>query len=1029
MSDIKLLCFSIIVFTVFFTICQPGSAESAFDREQLVIDLAGQWELRLDPEGVGEKNKWFKAKLEDKVTLPGSLTENGFGDEVTAQTKWTGAFWNSVWFTDEKYEKYRQPGNIKITFWLQPLKYYVGKAWYRKEVIIPENFKGKQVALLLERCHWETQVWVDEKCIGTKNSLSTPNRFELGLLKPGRHQITLCVDNTVKINVGRDAHSVSDNTQSNWNGVVGKMQLEAKDSVTIEDVQVYPDIKNKNAKVVVTVKNSSSKRTSIDINVKAESFNSKIKHSVPTVTKDVKLKKRVETFELQYPMDGQVQLWDEFSPALYKLTVGVEGEGFKDVESTDFGMREIVTEGREFKLNGKKIFFRGTLECSIFPKTGYPPTNVEEWERIINVARDHGLNHFRFHSWCPPEAAFLAADKLGFYFQVEGPFWAKVGEGGDLDKYIYDECDRILKEYGNHPSFMLMAYGNEPGGKNQKEFLGKLEKYWRSKDRRHLYSSGSGWPHIPENDYHIDPNPRIQHWGAGLSSRINAKAPETTTDYTESISKFDIPVISHEIGQWCVYPNFDEIKKYTGVLKAKNFEVYREMLKENHMLDQAHDFLMASGKLQTLCYKEDIESALRTKNFGGYQLLDLHDFPGQGTALVGVLDPFWEEKGYVTAQEYHRFSCETVPLARMEKRTWTNDEIFKADIEIAHFGAEPIKNARINWKVTNGNKIHESGTFSVKKIPIGNGIRLGKVKVALEDIFSAAKLNLAVGIEGTEFENDWDIWVYPKMLETVENGDIHIAEKLDEKTISVLKSGGKVMLMPASGSIKGDVQLGFSSIFWNTSWTNGQAPHTLGILCDPKHPALNEFPTEYHSNWQWWELISRSQAMVLDEFPPKLRPIVQVVDDWFKNRRLGLVLEANVNGGKLLLCSIDLQSDLDKRPVARQMLYSLKKYMHSNDFIPEYDLKPKQINALLKEPSEMQKLDAKVIKTDSENSGTKGHNAIDGNPVFAPYGGINRFADKFYWYGSNYAGNPSGLYGTQYANKNTGFNMNKIKDY
>ena len=132
--------------------------------------------------------------------------------------------------------------------------------------------------------------------------------------------------------------------------------------------------------------------------------------------------------------------------------------------------------------------------------------------------------------------------------------------------------------------------------------------------------------------------------GAGLSSRINAKPPETVSDYTESISKFDVPVISHEIGQWCVYPNFNEMKKYTGVLKPRNFEIFRETLEENQMLDQANDFLVASGKLQTLCYKEDIESALRTPGFGGFQLLDLHDFPGQGTALIGVLDPFWEEK-------------------------------------------------------------------------------------------------------------------------------------------------------------------------------------------------------------------------------------------------------------------------------------------------------------------------------------------------------------------------------------------------
>ena len=94
------------------------------------------------------------------------------------------------------------------------------------------------------------------------------------------------------------------------------------------------------------------------------------------------------------------------------------------------------------------------------------------------------------------------------------------------------------------------------------------------------------------------------------------------------------------------------------------------------------------------------------------------------------------------------------------------------------------------------------------------------------------------------------------------------------------------------------VVLGFSSIFWNTAWTHRQAPTTLGILCDPKHPALASFPTEYHSNWQWWYLVSRAGAMILDDLPKELRPTVQVIDDWVTNHRLGLVFEAKMGKGQ-----------------------------------------------------------------------------------------------------------------------------------
>ena len=238
--------------------------------------------------------------------------------------------------------------------------------------------------------------------------------------------------------------------------------------------------------------------------------------------------------------------------------------------------------------------------------------------------------------------------------------------------WLYREAERILKAYGNHPSFMLMPYGNEPGGKKAGAWLAQWVTHWRAADSRRLYTSGSGWPQLPENQFHVTPDPRIQAWGDGLNSRINAKAPETTTDYRDYISQRSVPVISHEIGQWCVYPNFKEIPKYTGYLKPKNFEIFRDRLQANGLGALAQKFLLASGRLQALCYKEDIESALRTPGMGGFELLDLHDFPGQGTALVGVLDPFWEEKGYITAKEYSRFCNATVPLARLSKRVFTN---------------------------------------------------------------------------------------------------------------------------------------------------------------------------------------------------------------------------------------------------------------------------------------------------------------------------------------------------------------------
>ncbi len=954
------------------------------ERSRRVISLAGQWLFKLDPSNTGEKEKWYSSKLPGKINLPGSTIENGFGDDISLDTKWTGSIIDKSFFTDVKYEKYRQPGSIKIPFWLTPVKHYKGPAWYQKQVDIPPDWAGKKITLFLERCHWQTKVWVDGTAVGTQDSLCTPQLHDLSsLMTPGRHIVTIRVDNSMKYNVGNNAHSISDHTQSNWNGIIGRIELQATDSLWLSDVQVYPDIRNKSAKILVTISKTGNQNIKGTLNVRAESFNVPQSHTVPQKSIEFTASKPETILEVDYAMGNKVQLWDEFSPALYKLSISLAAKSandkFRDEKTVTFGMRRIGTKGTQFTINGRLTFLRGTLECCIFPLTGYPHMDVDGWLRILRAAKAHGLNHLRFHSWCPPAAAFEAADRMGIIFHVECPAWTTIGDGRPIDKFIYAEGDRILKAYGNHPSFCMLAYGNEPGGRNQKRFLGDLVNYWKDKDSRRLYTSAAGWPIIPENQYHSTPAPRGHQWGAGLSSRFNAKPPETASDYRDIIAKFDVPVVSHEIGQWCVFPNIKEIKKYTGVLKARNFEIVRDSLAEKQMLDQAEDFLMASGKLQALLYKEEIESALRTPGFGGFQLLDIHDFPGQGTALVGILDPFWDSKGYIEPQQHKRYCSQTVPLLRMKKRTWTTDETFTASLEIAHFGLAPINNATVLWSVNYPNGI-KAGSVQIPKItiPIGNGIKLANLNLTLNNIVAPNKLIVKVSIKGTPFKNQWDIWVYPEDSDIEIPSNILIADSLDEQVRTTLKAGGKVLLMPHLNSINSKIPAGFTSIFWNTQWTRQQPPHTLGILCDPKHPALVEFPTEFYSNWQWWDLVTKSKFMVLDQFATELRPIVQVIDDWNTNRRLGLVFETKIGAGKMLVCSIDLRNNLDERPVARQMLQSLLGYMGSSAFSPKLSIDSDKIKGLFKKPTLISK--ARVIMVDSEAPGHEGHNAIDNNP-------------------------------------------------
>jgi hypothetical protein len=925
---------NIVLIILFLWILNPLNAQKATNK----INLAGQWNFATDPSGKGINEQWFTKTLTETIVLPGSMSTNGKGNDLSVETKFTGQIVDSSFYSSTEYAKYRVDGNIKFPFWLQSLKYYVGPAWYQKDVFIPKNWKNKHIQLFMERCHWETRVWVDGNEVGMQNSLGTPHVYNLSeVLTTGKHKITVCVDNRIKeIDPGINSHSISDHTQTNWNGIVGDIHLSAK-PITIQNIQIFPDILKNRIYAKIKIINPLSKKQKAMIQFK-------VLGGLNLVTKQVEIKINpgLDSINVEYPMGKDVKLWSEFHPHLYTFNAKVITQIEHDTFETNFGMREIKVVDKQLTINGKPLFLRGTLECAIFPKTGFPPIDKAEWLRIYKIARAHGLNHFRFHSWCPPKVAFDAADELGFYLQVEVSSWANagsaVGDGKPIDEYVYAESRRMVTEYGNHPSFCILLYGNEPAGKNQNAYLSNFVSYWKNKDNRRIYSSGAGWPNLDVNDFLSTSKPRIQGWGQGLKSIINSKAPASSYDWVAYTKRFKQPIVSHEIGQWCVYPNFKEIKKYTGVVRAKNFEIFKETLKDHGMLQLADSFLLASGKLQALCYKADIEAALRTKDFGGFQLLDLHDFPGQGTALVGVLDPFWDEKGYITPQEYSRFCNVGVPLARLKKHIYINTDTLSTKVEVAYYGDEPLKACVPSWKISDvSDKTIFSGKFQKTDIPLGNCFSLGQINVALSTIQKAEKLVLEVSVGS--FSNSWDIWVYPakkNVIAGVEN--IKVVSELDSTTQHFLKNGGSVLLTLKKGVLKpefgGKIAIGFSSIFWNTAWTKGQAPHTLGILCNPQHPAFANFPTEYHSNWQWWDAMSHSDAIMLSPISPEIKPIVRVIDDWFTNRPLALLFEVKIGKGKLLVSGIDFNSEIKNRQEAQQLLYSLKKYMLESTFNP-----------------------------------------------------------------------------------------------
>lgn len=942
-----IICFNIQLFAQ----GRPGQ------HQYEVLPMAGIWAFKPDPfeTGVNANGVQLQPQLAETITLPGSTDVGGKGIKTQGMT------------------------SLRLTRAFE----YKGIAWYEKEIFVPAEWKGKEIDLFLERAHWETTVWVNGKPAGRRESLSVPHVYNISsLIEPGKR-------NKVRIRVNNDkiydieyAHAISAETQTNWNGIIGKIELRAFDKVHVADVQVYPDAAAKTARVKVTLRNpgklavngklqlvveapvpganaagqpSSRQASAGGAHTTAQASGANVAggqaaaaHSI-----DVRGKDSVMVLTANVPLGNNIQWWDEFTPNMYRmqvlLTATGAGKEYKSAATVPFGVRTLATKGTQFVFNGRPAFIRGTVNSSEFPLTGYPPADVEEWMRIFTVCKDYGLNAMRFHSWCPPEAAFIAADSLGFYLQAENPDWRfTVGKDSATNRFLKEEGERILDAYGNHPSFIMFCEGNEMVGPKVKEFLSEQVKHWKEYDPRHLYTGSAAYPIVPESQYNVLYGARPHRWKEGLKSRFNVRPLDTRYDYADYVSKHPVPMITHEIGQWCVYPNFDEIPAYTGVLKPYNYELFREMLRESGMLAQAKDFTMASGKFHVIMKKEEVESYLRTPGFGGYHMLQLNDFPGQGTAPVGVVDIFWRPKPYTSGAEFSKFQAARTPLLRTNTFTYTNNQSFAATAQFANFGAAPMENAVVHWALQYPDgKVYAEGDLPAANIPVGAPFTLGELSVPLNKVEEAVQLRLTMSVKGTEYSNQWSIWVYPQQLPAVPGKEVMIAYNWDNKVKNYLEKGGKVLLLADTAKVQSDADPVFSGISWNTVWS-GMPPNLLGILCDPAHPALKHFPTEFHSNWQWWDVVRNSKPMVLDSLPYGFTPLVQMVPDWNRPRKIGLVFEARVGKGSLLITSSDLRNDMEKRPVARQMLYSLKAYANSKDFAPVQQVDAALIDKLFK---------------------------------------------------------------------------------
>lgn len=898
----------------------------------LSLSLAGEWNVTLGD-----------AKEVRHAMLPGTIDTNHLGFA---------------------------PSDTTETSHLTRLYAYKGKATYSRTIEIPKQWKKAAVELFLERAK-PTWVYVDGNLVDSCNFISTPQRYILPKLKTGKHQLDIVVDNSrgVPEQVYGSSHAYTEDTQTNWNGIIGEISL-----------------------------------------------------------KQVELKA------------GQ------------KLKSGmVQSESRQYTGKVLPCFRDFHIEGAHFYADGHPVFLRGKHDAAVWPLTGHVDMTVEGWMKYLGICRAYGINHVRFHSWCPPEAAFVAADSLGIYLQPELPFWGSFDDKDEkLMAFLHQEGENILREYGHHPSFRMMALGNELWGSidKMKEFVDDFREI--ASDKYFTFGSNYylGYQGVKEGmDYFTTCRIGGEGWGkynthtrgsfsfadAYDGGIINHFRPNTTMNFDEACDKWaspqpwqkqdveqtsykraaGIPIISHETGQFQTYPDFREIKKYTGVLYPYNFEIFRRRLAAAGMLSQADDFHKASGLWSVKLYKADIEMDLRTKNMAGFQLLDIQDYPGQGSAFVGILDAFMESKGITTANEWHQWCSSVVPLLVTDRFCYDENEMMNAKVQIANYGGESLKGKKLVWKLdyaldenfgddaapnagANIDRFNQPSPLAQGEIPITTDeeglIDIGeihhKMKVmadgfndgngaCLDVKIPSRKVILTLDIDYGRYDarrhrNTYDLWIYTteKNLDIYKEGVV-ITSDLTDEVAKKLEKGAKVLWMPTTSknfvaSADTISQAGnatpytvgglFQTDYWNyrmfkTICENNKktvSPGTLGILTNPKHPIFCDFPTEMHTNWQWFPVIKDSHPLVLDNFAKDDKPIVQVIDNIERNHKLGLVMEWKVGAGKLLVCMSDLEK-ASEYPEGRAFYESVLSYMRSPEFAPQSEITIADLRKKLKE--------------------------------------------------------------------------------
>lgn len=841
-------------FAVLFVVLLGLALPSAAEEGRIVKELDGTWQFKLDPEKIGEENRWFRAEtaFPNKIIVPGAWDVQGYGKET---------------------DKLRHN--------------YIGKAWYKKEILIPEHWKGRRLFLYFGGVYRYSKVWVNDHFLGEHIGYMSDFEYDITeFARPGaKALISVEIDSEQRWDVDTLAGCWDSGEGMNafWGGIWGHVTLEARAPCWLDELYVKPEASLDRCTVSALLLGDLSLPDEVSLEVLDASGKSVFQHTRSLEKSEVD--HAILSFEAAIP---DAKLWTTDTPFLYTAHLSLRQNGkVLDRVKARFGLRTIEFRGTDILVNGKKVFLRGYGDDCVYPETMFGPSDKEYHLKRLKTAKSYGFDYVRHHSHFMPPEYYQACDEAGVFVSPELPigysfYYARAGE---IARKLYEtEWVAAVKRFRNHPSIFNWGMGNEV----RRGFPQASELYRLAKEldptRPVIDTDGV----LPAHGFHDGTADRDTL--DFLTIQFNVFTTPLDNPGKFETGKPNKPMITHEAGNYITFPRLDVIDSFQHNFKPFWLVPMRDRLEERGLLDEALMWSEKSEKLYYLCHKLNTEGMRKNPLISGYHWWLLQPWWACSDGLLDI----YRRPTSIKPEDVREFNGTVVVLEDGLKQTYRGKEPLEFELLLSNFSGKSFDDTSLGYKITIAYGTLKKGKLPVSGVKNGMLASLGTVSLDLPDPYIPQRISIEVKIEnkGEEYSNHWTTWIYPSgdyspaldvplyvsldLLEPLASSSprpIPEISPLPVRAVYVARQPTMPLIKAAAGGAS-VVLLSPVDIFpiswtsFKTAWWNGAIEGNTNagtVVYD--HSAINDMAPDGWCDAGWFRLLNGAQTFIMDDFP------------------------------------------------------------------------------------------------------------------------------------------------------------------